>query len=181
MALDTQPWTLDMLHRLPEDGNKYELIRGELFVTPPPTGEHENVIGILHEILAPYVRDHRLGRVYRPHAVVRVDDSEAEPGLFVRAQGPRIGNDWQKAPLPILLVEVLSPSTRRRDFHQKRSFYMDVGIPEYWVVDPEERVVHVFAAGGEPRVESDVLRWRPTGTTEPLEIALPELFAEAGL
>lgn len=108
-------------------------------------------------------------------------DSEAEPDLFVRSQGPRIGNDWQKAPLPILLVEVLSPSTRRRDFNQKRSFYGDIGIPDYWNIDPEERVAHVFSRGQKSRIEHDQLRWRPKDASEPLSISLPELFREAGL
>ena len=181
MALDTQPWTLEMLHRLPDDGNKYELVRGELFVTPPPTGEHENVIGVLHEFLGPYVSAQRLGRVYRPHAVVRLQGSEVEPDLFVRDQGPPIGNQWEKAPLPILLVEVLSPSTRRRDFDQKRAFYADIGIQEYWIVDPENRVVHVFTPHEEPRVISDTLLWHPSGATTPLEINLPRLFGDAGV
>jgi Uma2 family endonuclease len=181
MALHTQPWTLEMLHRLPDDGNKYELVRGELLVTPPPTGEHEDMVAALAELLVPYARAQHLGRVYQPRAVVRARGSEVEPDLFIRAQVPRLGNDWQKAPVPILVVEVLSPSTRRRDFGQKREFYSDIGIPEYWVVDPEKRTVHVIAPGDEPRIVSDVLRWHPTGASEPLDVDLRALFGEAGM
>ena len=181
MALDTQPWTLDMLHRLPDDGNKYELVRGELFVTPPPAREHETIIALIARILDPYAQRHALGLVYRARAVVRTRDGEVEPDLMVRDDRGGQGNEWEKSPLPVLLVEVLSPTTRRRDFTQKRAFYADIGVPEYWVVDPEKRVVHVFATGGEPRIVSDTLLWHPPGATEPLEIDLPWLFAEAGL
>ena len=60
MATATKRWTLEELHSLPDDGNKYELVRGELFVTPPPTDGHETIAARLTEILAPYVREHRL-------------------------------------------------------------------------------------------------------------------------
>src|SRR5688572_20517627 len=161
MALETQPWTLAELHRLPDDGNKYELVRGELFVTPPPTNEHETILALLTRILDRYVEANALGLVYRAKAVVRFEGSEVEPDLMVRQGGGRLGNNWEKAPMPILLVEVLSPSTRRRDFNQKRSFYADLDIPDYWVVDPESRVVHVFRPGNESLVVSDALQWHP--------------------
>ena len=181
MALDTQPWTLEMLHRLPDDGNKYELVRGELFVTPPPSQGHETLLALLTRILDPYVQRNALGLVYRPQAVVRSEGSEVEPDLMVRQPGRSLGNDWEHAPLPILLVEVVSPSTRRRDFNQKRSFYADLGIPDYWVIDGESRVVHCYAPIREPRIVSDMMRWHPAQANEPLEIALPALFDEAGL
>src|SRR5262245_51021141 len=78
MAIRVGNWNLRELHRLPEDGNKYELVRGELFVTPPPTDEHETIAARLTEILAPYVRVQLLGHVYRPKAVIRFQGSEVE-------------------------------------------------------------------------------------------------------
>jgi Uma2 family endonuclease len=180
MALHTQPWTLEMLHRLPDDGNKYELVRGELFVTPPPSMQHETLIAVLARILDPYVEANALGLTYRARAVVRIKDDEVEPDLMVR-QPPRSGgNDWENAPFPILLVEVISPGTRRRDFNEKRLFYSDNGVPEYWVVDADKRAVHVFRLGTAPFVVSDVLRWHPGAASTALEINLPELFARAG-
>lgn len=180
MALDTQPWTLEMLHRLPDDGNKYELVRGELFVTPPPAREHETILALLTRVLVPYVDRHNLGLVYHAKAVVRFQGNEVEPDLMVRDDRGK-GNDWEKAPLPILLVEVLSPSTRRRDLNQKRELYADIDIAEYWVIDPEKRVAHVFRGDAGPRIESEDLVWHPKGATEPLTIDLPDLFVDAGL
>ncbi len=76
MATATKRWTLEELHRLPDDGNKYELVRGDLFVTPPPTDAHETILARLTRLLDPYVAAHGLGFVYRPRAVLRFEGSE---------------------------------------------------------------------------------------------------------
>jgi Uma2 family endonuclease len=117
MARKTAPitWTLEELHRLPDDGNKYELVRGELFVTPAPRPAHEEIANALSDILGGYVRREKIGRVFRPRAVVRIEESEVEPDLLVRpgvSAGPM---EWEDAPLPVLVVEILSDTTRRRD------------------------------------------------------------------
>lgn len=176
MAATTKVWTLDELHRLPDDGNKYELVRGELFVTPAPTNNHEEIGARLHALLAPYIAAHKLGYVLRPRAIVRFDGSEVEPDLMVRAAHGR-GN-WDDAPLPILVVEVASSSTRRRDHAQKRAFYLDTGVTEYWIVDPEERSVTVVRRGVDDAVARDSVTWSPNGASEPLAIAVPALFTE---
>ena len=176
MAAAVKHWTLDELHRLPDDGNKYELVRGELFVTPPPSDDHETVIARLSRRLEPFVEAHHLGFVYHPRAVVRAEGSEVEPDLMVRARKPRGGRDWDDAPIPILVVEVLSGSTRRRDFGQKRDFYLDIGVAEYWIVDPEARAVRVVRADRPDDVRTDELVWQPAGTIESLTLRVPELF-----
>src|SRR5215471_16894481 len=108
MAAAIKHWTLEELHRLPDDGNKYELVRGELFVTPPPSDDHETIIARLSRRLDPFVAAHGLGFVYRPRSVVRAEGSEVEPDLMVRALKAPGGRDWDDAPRPILVVEVLS-------------------------------------------------------------------------
>ena len=169
-------WTLQELHSLPDDGNKYELVRGELLVTPPPTYDHETIGARLTQILVPYVAAHCLGLVYHPRAVLRFEGSEVEPDLMVRPVAP--GADWDGAPLPILIVEILSPSTRRRDREQKRELYVDAGVAEYWMVDPETRSITVVAPGRGDVVEADALVWLPSGASVPLTIELVEVFGE---
>jgi Uma2 family endonuclease len=169
-------WTLQELHSLPDDGNKYELVRGELFVTPPPTYDHETIGARLTQILVPYVAAHGLGLVYHPRAVLRFQGSEVEPDLMVRAVAP--GADWDRAPVPILVVEILSPTTRRRDREQKRVLYADAGVAEYWMVDPERRTITVVAAGRPDVVETETLVWSPAGASAPLAIELAALFQE---
>jgi Uma2 family endonuclease len=128
MATESIQWTLAELHRLPDDGNKYELVRDELFVTPAPTPLHENVLARLTEILFPYVQRHALGSIYHPRSVLRFEGSEVEPDLMVRQPWPTASGRWEDAPIPILVVEVLSDFTRRRDLRQKRDFYGDAGV-----------------------------------------------------
>ena len=178
MAVATHlDWTLEQLHRLPDDGNKYELVRGELFVTPPPSEEHEFITARLSRIIDPYVARHRLGHVLRPRAVVRLQGSEVEPDLMVRAASPRGARDWDQAPLPILVVEVLSPTTRRRDLNQKKGFYLDAGVPEYWVVDAESRTITVMHPDTSIVIrESDTLRWTPLKDADPLTLHVVEVF-----
>lgn len=179
MAVATQlEWTLDLLHRLPDDGNKYELVRGALFVTPPPSYEHETILAKLNEILAPYVRAHGLGHVYRPHAVMRFEGSEVEPDLMVRAAHPDRrddDSDWTRAPIPLLVVEVLSGATRRRDRNQKKDLYLDAGVREYWIVDRVERSITVVRRA-DGTVVNDRMTWSPDGASSPLEFAVEEIF-----
>jgi Uma2 family endonuclease len=177
MATKLKRWTLDEVHRLPDDGNKYELVRGDLFVTPPPTDDHETIAARLAKALTPYVEAQRLGLVYRPRAVLRFEDSEVEPDLMVRQTSPRKHTAWEHAPRPILIVEIFSDSTRRRDMTDKRQLYADAHIAEYWMVDPDRRAVTVVQPGHSDRVVSGLLAWSPAGATAPFEITLDELFA----
>ena len=172
-------WTIEQLHLLPEDGNKYELVRGELFVTPAPTFGHETIVSIFHSFLEPYVRAHALGRIYRPRAVVRVrPHSEVEPDLMVRPIAPP-RTTWERAPKPILVVEVTSETTRRRDYVEKRQLYVDLEIPEYWIVDIESREVHVVRPGRQDVVVADELTWHPASAPVPLRINVASVFREA--
>jgi Uma2 family endonuclease len=176
MSMPANAWTLDELHRLPEDGNKYELIRGELFVTPPPSVDHEEVLSRLSAILTAYVEKHGLGRVYHPRAVIRFEGSEAEPDLMVRAISPGIhGNAWEALPPPLLVVEAMSPTTRRRDLVNKREYYLDAGVREYWIFDDERREVRVIRPGEPDVVARESLVWR-TAAAEELVFEVGALF-----
>jgi Uma2 family endonuclease len=178
VALALKKWTLEEVHRLPEDGNKYELVRGELFVTPPPGDEHETIAAKLNAILSPYVAAQGLGLVFRPKAVMRFDESEVEPDLMVRALHPnrkKNDKDWDTAPIPILVVEILSAYTRRRDFQEKRALYLDAGVAEYWIVDPEQQSITVEQPEA-TRTEHTRLTWAPAGPSSPLTFELVDVF-----
>jgi Uma2 family endonuclease len=175
----TTSWTLEELHRLPDDGNKYELVRGELFVTPPPSVGHESIGSVLHSILEPYVTSQRLGRIYRPRAVIRAEGSEVEPDMMVRPVPKTMSDRWEDVPLPILVVEIVSGSTRRRDYGQKRAFYMDLGIQEYWIADRSDRTIRIIRREEEEAVVRESFRWWPSGATQPLVVDVLALFREA--
>ena len=170
-------WTLEELHALPDDRNKYELIDGELFVTPAPTDEHERILARLHAILVPYVFAEGLGQIYRPRSVFRIGRRvEVEPDLMVRQDNQDPDGAWERAPLPSLVVEALSKRTRTHDLTRKRALYLMSGIAEYWVVDGKARTFTVFVADREPVVVSDEMTWWPAGASEPLRFALVKIF-----
>lgn len=178
MATATKRWTLAEVHSLPEDGNKYELVRGELFVTPPPNDPHETIAARLARILDPYVEAQGLGFVFRPRAVMRYDESEVEPDLMVRLPQPPSNDDaaWNRAPTPSLVVEIHSDSTRRRDQAKKRSLYMDAGVADYWMVDPERRMITVVRVGCDDVIAREEMRWQPAGASQPLVFAVARVF-----
>ena len=178
MASKTKRWTLADLRTLPDDGNTYELIDGELLVTPAPSTQHEEMAALLAEIMQPYVVRESLGRVYRPRAVLQRPDEQAEPDLMIRRPIPR-GASWLDAPTPFLVVEITSPTTKRRDLVQKREFYIAAGVPEYWIVDAEQRCVRVIRPGTPDVIERTVLRWAPARADGALELDLERFFRDA--
>ena len=176
MSASTKQWTLEELHGLPDDGNKYELVDGELYVTPPPNTDHETILARLSRILEPYVARERLGFVYHPRSVFRIGGSEVEPDLIIRQPPPGERTPWEDMPLPILVVETFSPYTRRRDVGVKYDFYMRSGIAEYWMIDPERMTITIARPGEEDGIVGDALVWHPAGASEPLTIRRHDVF-----
>jgi Uma2 family endonuclease len=177
MALDTHRWTRADLARLPDDGNRYEIIHGALLVSPAPRPEHQALVYVLRRLLEAYCDREGLGELAEVSAFV-ADDSEVIPDLVVRNRLRPPPRDWDDAPMPLLVVEVISESTRSYDEIKKSGFYVESGVPEYWVVDGKARTIRVISASGD-RVESKSLAWQPPGAQSPLQIDLPFLFAEA--
>ncbi len=183
MAPSTIAWTLAELDRLPDDGNTYELVDGELFVTLAPSPAHEELASGLLKIIAPYVWAHALGRVHTPHAVVRTDESQVEPDLMVRPATLTLTltlpEKWVDMPTPFLVVEILSRTTQRRDREQKRKFHLRVGVVEYWMVDRWDRCIHVVRRDVTDTVATTELLWQPESASEPLHFDVAAYFDEA--
>ena len=159
---------------LPNDGRRYEIHDGELSVTAAPRTMHQEVLANLFAALYAHVRAHGLGKVYpAPTAVILSDTSIVEPDIVYVATAAQISERGIEGP-PTLAVEILSPSTAQTDRQIKMQIYARHGIPWYWVVDPDNRVVEVYrlARGGY------VLDARASGdeslTAEPLtELVIP--------
>lgn len=185
METDVKRWTIEELHSLPDDGNSYELSHGELFVSPAPAEPHDTTVARLNRLLVAYVAANRLGLVYHPHSVVRFGDSQAEPDLIVRhsragrPKHARVDDDLLDWPIPSLVIEVVSPSSRRRDREQKREYYVEAGVAENWVVDPERRNVRVVRPGHEDVVATQQFEWHPVGVSQPLAINVDDIFEGA--
>jgi Uma2 family endonuclease len=178
MATKTRPWTRADLQHLPDDGNRYEVVRGELFVTPAPSPRHQDLLYMLAEHLRRYVQSVKLGEVRQGPDAVVFEGSEVQPDILVRQPVFPRPEKWENLPIPQLVVEVLSTATRRRDLVEKKSLYADAGIPEYWIVDGQDRSFRVVGRDGE-RVEKAFVRWQPAGAAEPFVLDVPEFFCEA--
>jgi Uma2 family endonuclease len=145
-ASDRVKLTYEDLLALPDDGMRHELIDGEHYVTPAPTPPHQFIIGNLYLLIGNYLRERRLGVVaFAPFDVVFSRYDVVEPDLiyFSTARFKEVVGDKNAQGAPDLAIEILSPSTRRRDEIIKRRLYERTGVPEYWVVDPELETVKV--------------------------------------
>lgn len=174
-------WTYSDYARLPDDGNRYEVVDGELLVTPSPSPLHQRVAFRLAAVLDRYVDRHELGLVIPDVDLLFQTGQFLRPDLLVVPESgrPGITNRGIETP-PLLVVEILSPTSGSIDRVKKPSRYGDFGIPQYWVLDPEERCAWVwrFAAGAsEPeRVEGELV-WEVEGAPEPLVVDLAEVLA----
>ena len=174
-------WTAKMVRALPDDGKRYELVSGELVVTPAPAPLHQKLLTALIHRLDMYLRQAGVGRLLTSPADLAFGEDEIlQPDLFVLPASLRPQfSAWSEVTSLLLAVEILSPSTARYDRIVKRRRYQRAGIPEYWIVDPDARVVERWRPGDErPEVASEILEWRPASDSPPLLLDFPELFAE---
>lgn len=173
-------WTYDEYARLPDDGNRYEVIDGEVLVTPSPSPTHQHILLNLAFALRSYVEREAIGVVLPDVDLLFVEGQFLRPDLLFVPNAAREGITSRGIEgTPGLVVEILSPSSGSIDRVKKPRRYRDFGIPEYWVVDPQERAVWVwrFAAGATDaeRVEGR-LTWRPEGASAELVLSTEELL-----
>ncbi len=141
-------WTYADYARLPDDTWKYEVIRGELHMTPAPTPIHQRAVLRIAAALDRFIRDANRGEVFTAPIDVILPDNLGTPVqpdiLFLAAEHlERVKERWIEGP-PDLVVEVLSPSNWVDDRRVKFDVYAQAGVPEYWIVDPDLRTVEVF-------------------------------------
>ena len=182
MPAPTNRWTAEMARALPEDGSRYEVLDGELFVTPAPSWNHQRVVFLLASTLREYVRPQALGEVLLSPADIELSEERlVQPDVFVIPPTPgRRPQSWREAKSLLLVAEVLSPSTARADRTNKRDIFQDERVPEYWIVDPDARVIERWRPHDKrPEILAHTIEWQPDPATPALAIDLPAFFAEA--
>jgi Uma2 family endonuclease len=154
----------------PDDGNRYEVIGGELYVTPPPRTVHQSALGVLHWYLFSYVKEHPIGRVlFAPVGVILDDENGVQPDLvYVARERESIIGERAINGAPDLVVEVLSPSTRARDRGIKMRRYAAAGVSHYWMLDPRSRSLQAYRLGKEG--------YESVGAYAPGSLFAPETF-----
>ena len=177
----TAPFTWRDAQRMPDDGNRYEAIGGELFMTAAPNFRHQKVSQRVFKELDRSLQEPGHGEVvYAPFGVeFPATDEGVQPDLLFVSNERReiLGSDWIRG-APDLVVEILSPSTASHDRGIKLELYERQGVREYWIVDPDEHVVDVWRFGEEPAHErfTETLPVR-LGTERVGEIDLQAVFA----
>lgn len=172
-------YTVDEVLAFPADGNRYELVDGELLVTPAPRVPHQLVVGELHVALQGYLRAHTpdLRVVLSPADIRWPHKVLVQPDLFVVRVDQLTAEDWSSVHTLELAIEVVSPSSTRHDRVTKRRVYQRQGVLTYWVVDPHAELVEVWHPDdARPEIVTELLRWQAAPDAPPLEIALGELF-----
>jgi len=173
-------WTVAELQQLPDDGNRYEIIDGVLYVTPSPRLLHQAVLGEFFFLLKPYGKLVGLHVLLSPADVTFADDTLVQPDLFAFSGPPNLaGFGYTDITHLDVAIEVLSPSTARVDRSIKRRLYQRQGVDEYWVVDADTRAVERWRPGSEEGERiTGMLSWQPRPAHEALTIDLPALFRE---
>jgi Uma2 family endonuclease len=171
-------YTAEMVRALPEDGNRYEVVHGELLVSPSARAWHQELVGRLHASLWNYLQQEPAGRVFlSPADISWGEDDLVQPDVFVVNLEEARAMEWARMQSLLLVIEVLSPTTARFDRFTKRRRYQEAGVPLYWIVDGDAHAVEVWTPDARsPVVERERIRWHPIEAAQPFELALDALF-----
>lgn len=147
-VLETQVrhWTYEEYCRL-DDDQRHEIVDGNLLMAPSPDMWHQDWIGELYMILRNHARRHKLGKVLvAPFDVILDPANVVQPDLiFVAAANLGILQRRGIFGVPDLLIELVSPSSVRRDRYDKRELYARFGVKEYWIGDPANRSLEILS------------------------------------
>lgn len=173
---------VDALNSEVREDPRYECVYGELFVTvSPPRPWHAVLVRRLLFALAAYAgRELAAGYVGAAESKFTFGRSDVytQPDVWAVRMDEWRRQDWNALTVPLLLAEVLSPSSLKLDRFTKRKAYTDAGVPLYWIVDGDNRWVEVWTPDVDfPRAERERIVWHPAGARAPFALALAELFA----
>ena len=131
---------------LPDDGKRYQIIEGELFMTPPPGFSHQRATTRLAGILYQYLNKNPIGEVIcAPFAVVLSDIHVVEPDLvYVSNAKKNLIKERGIFGSPDLVVEVLSKGNKKMDRTKKFKLYAQFKVPRCWIVDPMEKTMEMY-------------------------------------
>ena len=185
MISTQRPLTYDDLLLMPDDGQRREVLGGELIVNPAPRRDHQEVAANLDWILQRFLRPSGLGRVYtHPVDVYLGRNDIVQPDLVVIRE-TRLGIYRPEGIVdgpPDLVIEILSPSTRGIDQIRKMALYARSGVREYWIADPEQRRIAIHILEGEDFIPlaADADGWLASPTLPGLRVDPAEVIAGLG-
>ena len=179
------PWTEEEFYAARDaapPGDRWELVNGQVLVTPSPHWMHQRIVGRLFELLAAYVRAGEIGE-----ALVSPLDVRLEPGLVLQPDilvipTGELRRRSDRIRRLLLAVETLSASSARHDRVTKRPAYQRHHVPEYWIVDDMSRTIERWTPDAErPELLAERIEWRPAGAVEPFVLDLVAFFRSVGV
>lgn len=173
--------TLDEFFALPEDtARRHELLDGHYVVSPEASFRHQRASGLLGRVLLPALAGRpELELLAVPGDIVLNPKTVVAPDLCVIPRPASAQVHWREVGRPLLVIELLSRSTAARDRGVKRRLYQQAGIPEYWIVDLDARLVERWRPGDDrPEILSETLVWQVSESAAPFEVDLTAFFAE---
>ena len=184
MAAVVPRYTAAEVRRFPDDRLRYEVIRGDLFVSPAPGTRHQLMVIELATRLKAYVEADHLGIVLPgPFEIEFTGDSAVQPDVLVilNDRMQQLTRERLNGP-PSLVIEIISYSSKRTDRLQKRQLYQEEAVPDYWIVDIELRRVERWQPGSPaPDLLDRSLVWQPVAGVAPLTLDLEDLFRRVEL
>jgi Uma2 family endonuclease len=162
--------TYDDYCGLPNDRNRYEILDGELSVTPAPATQHQITLGNLHRILSTHVFANHMGRLLlAPTDVILASTTVVQPDLvFVGNNRSQVVTTRGVEGAPTLVVEILSPTTHRTDRVTKAQLYAKHQVPQYWLIDPDQQTLEAY--------ELVIDRYDLVARAQDAEVFAPSLF-----
>lgn len=181
IVVEKKKYTYEDYLKIPDDKGRYELVNGELLMTPSPIPNHQRISGKLEFVVRKFVTENNLGEVfYAPCDVYLDDENVVQPDiLFVSKDRLNIIGDKNIQSAPNLVIEIISENSVYRDMVQKKRLYARFGVKEYWIVIPEEKEVEVYILKGEAYqlyktyTKVDILE---SPSLKGLKIGLKEIF-----
>ena len=179
---ETQPMTYDEYCLLPDDGKRYQVIEGELFVARETRTTHQRIIVQLTAMLHAHVEAFDLGVVYvAPTDVLLSPTTVVQPDiLFIRRENMGIINELNIQGPPDLCIEVPSPGTEAIDRERKMAVYARYGVEEYWIIHPLRHMVSIYGREGDVfvrRIEATGDGILTSGVLTGFQIAARSVFA----
>jgi Uma2 family endonuclease len=169
----------DLIAAAPLATPRYELVDGELLVTPGPGLPHQSAVGRLLVALMSYLDRERVGvAITSPSDVELEPEFIAQPDVFVvpMPEWRRVMRDGPPIHELLLAVEVLSPSSSRHDRVRKRPLYQR-HVPDYWIIDADARLIERWTSGDDrPELITETLVWQPRGASAPFTLELGPFF-----
>jgi Uma2 family endonuclease len=131
---------------LPNDGKRYQVVEGEIYMVPAPAPYHQDIVGNLFVLLRTFVEERWLGRVYfAPCDVILSEEDIVPPDiLFILKEREHIITKRNIRGAPDLVIEIVSPFTAKFDKTAKMKLYEKFGVKEYWLVDPDAKKIEVL-------------------------------------